>query len=88
MAIVANIVSAIGVGVFMSHFWWPAYVAGHVLWGIAGFCAIFSIYSGIIHRAKVEDNEKKAVLTASAIIGCLILLGLTFSAIFLLVPAM
>ena len=52
-------------------------------WPIAGFRVIFSIYGGIIGKAVAADNHKKGMLTAAAVIGDLLLLGLTLSAIFL-----
>ena len=80
------IVSIVGVAVFMSHFWYGTLV-GTILWLIAGVCAIFSIYGGIIARSHVEDGLRKSWLLAATVLGCLVLLGLTLSAIFLFVPA-
>ena len=81
-------VSAVGIALFMGHFWHSNSVAGNVLWGIAGACAIFSIYGGIIGRSTAESELGKASLLAATVIGCLILLGVTLSAIFLFVPAL
>lgn len=71
---------------YMLHFWWPAAPAVNILWPTAGFFAIFSIYGGIIARAHADTEHKKAVLMATTIVGCLVLLGLSLSAIFLLAP--
>ena len=81
----AYILSIIAAALFMAHFWWAAPV-WYALWPITGFCAIGSIYSGIISRAAATDNGKKAMATTAAVIGCLVLLGLTVSAVFIFVP--
>ena len=81
------ILSIVGVAAFMSHFWWPTFWGGAVAWPIAGACAIASIYGGIIGRSQEENTVHKAVLMAAAVIGGLVLLGITLSAIFLFVPA-
>ena len=86
MSLAVYIVSIVGVSVFMSHFWHPA-PTSIVLWIISGVCAIFCIYGGIIGRFHEEDGHRKAKLMASTVLGGLILLGLTLSAIFLFVPA-
>ena len=80
--------SIIALVAYMLHFWWPDSIAANILWPVAGFFAIFSIYGGIIARSHAESEHKKAMLTATAVVGCLVVLGLTLSAIFLLVPAM
>jgi len=54
-----------------------------VLRSIAGFCALWSIYGGLIGKAVADDNHEKGRPTAAAVIGGLLLLGLTLSAIFL-----
>ena len=86
MSIAVYVVSIIGVSVFMSHFWRDAPVSV-ILWLIAGVCAIFSIYGGIIARSHAENEHRKAMLMAATVISGLVLLGLTLSAIFLIVPA-
>ena len=79
--------SIIAISTFMCHFWWPNTVAGYILWAIAGSFAIFSIYSGIIRKAGIqEEGIKKGMASAAAVIGCLVLLGLTVSAVWLIVP--
>ena len=52
------IVSAVAIATYMFHFWStpPTSVA---LWSIAGACAIFSIYSGIISKYMITDGEAK-----------------------------
>lgn len=91
--IVLHISSLIAVATFMAHFWglvWqPGTVAGYVyvLWGVAGACAVFSIYSGMIRSARSEEEgARKGIPIAAAVIGCLVLLGLTMSAVWLIVP--
>ena len=50
MSLATYIVSVVGLGVFMSHFWWAissrpiAENAAVASWSIAGACAIFCIY--------------------------------------------
>ena len=55
----------------------------YVLRPIAGFCALFSICGGLIGKAVADDNHEKGRLTAVVVIGGLLLLGLTLSAILL-----
>ena len=92
MSLATYIVSIVGLGLFMSHFWWAASnspiaeIAAAASWSIAGACAIFCLYAGIIGRAQVEDRVHRAMLTACAVVGGIILLGVTLSAIFLFVP--
>ena len=87
MIIGVYIASIIAIGTFMPHFW-TVHPASSVLWIIAGASAIASVYGGIIGRAKVENEHHKAILKASTVIGCLVLLGLTLSALLIFVPAM
>ena len=82
------IVSVVGIGLFMNHFWQQAFFSGAILWTITSVCAIYAVYAGIIHRSLVEDKQEKAILLAAAVIGGIILLGITLSAIFLFVPRM
>jgi len=51
-------------------------------------CAISCIYGGIIGRSREGNPAHKAILLAAAVIGGIILLGITLSAIFIFVPAM
>ena len=71
MSIVVYILSIIGVVAYMFHFWHGA-LASAILWPIAGFCATFSIYGGIIGRYQSQDEHKKVLLLAATVIGCLI----------------
>ena len=84
----AYLVSILGVGTYMFHFWWYDVAAGNVLWGISAACAIFSLYAGIIVATREDDRVKRGVAMAAAALGGVLLLGLTLTAIFLLVPAM
>lgn len=90
--------SVISVTTFMFHFWVIDMsnfgISGadplssvYPLWGIAGAFAIFSVFSGIIRRAEVRDNPmQRGMVTAAAVVGCIVLLGLTISATMLIVP--
>jgi len=85
--VAAYVASSIAVSTFMCHFWWPDTFTGHVLWGVSGGFAIFSIYGGIIRRADIQqEGIKKGMATAAAVIGCLVLLGLAVSAAWLIIP--
>ncbi len=84
--IVLYIASIIAIGTFMCHFWWPLSLTSYVLWVVSGFFAIFSIYGGIIQRSRIAAGTKRGIANAAAVIGCLILLGLTVSAVMILVP--
>ena len=86
MGVATFTASVVGVTLFMAHFWSPISIGAGVLWPIAGLCAIFSIYGGIIGRAYAKTEQLKAHITAAAVIGCLVLLGLSLSAIFIFVP--
>ena len=50
---------------------------------IAGFYALWFIYDGLIGKAVADDNHEKGRLTVVVVIGGLLLLGLTLSAILL-----
>ena len=85
--IAVSICSVIAIVTFMCHFWWPLSMVSIALWGVSGAFAIFSVYGGIIERSRVEEaGTRKGRATAAAVIGCLILLGLTWSAVLILVP--
>lgn len=86
MHFAAYLASILGIGTYMVHFWWTCGATGSVLWGISGACAIFSIYAGVIAAAQAEDKVKRGMAMAAAMLGGIILLGLTFTAIFLFVP--
>lgn len=79
--------SVIAIWTFMFHFWWPHSVASFALWGIAGAFAIFSIFGGIVRRHTVaEGGTSRGLATAAAVVGCLVILGLTVSAVTIFVP--
>jgi hypothetical protein len=85
--LVLYLVSLIAVATFMGHFWWPDSVVGQMLWAISAEFAIFSIYSGIIRTAEPRDTIiKKAMANAALLIGCLVVAGLTVSAVWLFLP--
>lgn len=70
----------------MFHFWWPLTIVSYVLWGASAFFAIFSIYGGVIGRSvTIEPGPRRGMASAAAVIGCLVVLGLTISAANLLV---
>ena len=84
-ALASYIVSCISIATYMGHFWGPV---GNILWAISGVCATFCIYSGKIHRQTIAVTDTKGaqlrgLLVAGIVIGCLVLLGLTLSAIFM-----
>ena len=85
MFIAVYILSCIGIATYMAHFWY-VHPTSTALWITASVFAIYSVYAGIIGRARAEDERGKAILMAVTVIGCLVLLGLTLSAIFLFVP--
>ena len=87
MFILAYILSSIGIATYMAHFW-QTHPASTALWIISSVCAIWCIYAGIVGRARAENERGKAILMAVTVIGCLVFLGLTLSAIFIFVPAM
>lgn len=90
--------SVISVTTFMFHFWaidtasfsvanTDPLTAVYPLWGVSGAFAIFAVFSGIIRRSEIKDDPtKRGMVTAAAVIGCLVLLGLTISATMLMVP--
>jgi hypothetical protein len=79
------IVSIVGFGFFMNHFWLTG-ISASVLWSLAGASAIYCLYSGIIHRSMVEMPHQRGMLMAATVVGGIILLGITLSAIFVFVP--
>jgi hypothetical protein len=87
MSIATYAVSILGISLFLSHFWHVGSILGISLWGTAAVCGIFSIYGGIIGHSQDKSELGKAYLKSAAVMGCLMLLGLTISAVFLLVPA-
>ncbi|GAG19290.1 unnamed protein product, partial [marine sediment metagenome] len=87
MTIVTYAVSIVGVSSFIAHFWHVGSIVAIILWGITAVFAAFSIYGGIIGLSQDKSELGKAYLKAATVTGCLMLLGLTISAVFLLVPA-
>ncbi|OYD14698.1 hypothetical protein CH333_07415 [candidate division WOR-3 bacterium JGI_Cruoil_03_44_89] len=79
----AYIVSCIAVIAFMFHFWCTGTVY-NILWSIGGFFGIWSIYDGIITRMFSEGKKQRALATSAAVIGIIVLLGLTMSKLWLL----
>ena len=78
--------SVVAICTYMPHFWYAGTMAGSVLWGIAGACAIASIYYTLAARGKTEEATKW-MLHAAFVFGCIVLIGLAINASFLLVPA-
>jgi hypothetical protein len=79
--------SAISVATYMFHFWFIDTKDVYPLWGISGAFAIFAIYSGLIRRSEIKDDPtKRGMVTAAAAVGCLVLLGLTLSAVMIIAP--
>jgi len=82
------ILSLVGILIYLAHFWlqYPANIA---LWVIAAILGISSIHHGMRVRAQQAGDDKTRWMPESASkIGWLILLGVSFSAIFLIVPQM
>ena len=79
--------SVVAIVTFMCHFWWPMDTIAKTLWAVSGAFAVFAVYGGIIERSRAQEaSMKKGRATAAAVIGCVILVGLTWSAVLLLVP--
>ncbi len=79
-------ISTAGILVFLAHFW-VGYPANVVLWVIAAILAISSVHWGMRARAQESADDPNRWMPKSASkLGLLILLGLTLSAIFLIVP--
>ncbi|PIP12711.1 MAG: hypothetical protein COT45_06480 [bacterium (Candidatus Stahlbacteria) CG08_land_8_20_14_0_20_40_26] len=76
----AYIMSIIAVVAFMFHFWYMGAVY-NILWAIAGFFSIWSIYDGVITRMVSEEKKHRALSTSAVVIGVIVLLGLTISKI-------
>ncbi len=82
-----HIISIIAIVTYLVHFWvqLPASIA---LWAVAAASAIASIHHGMIVREQTADKTRRWMPDSAIIIGCIILLGVTLSAIFLLAPRM
>ena len=82
-----RIISIIAIVTYLAHFW-VQLPAGIVLWAVAAVSAIASIHHGMIVRGQTADKTRRWMPDSAIIIGCIILLGVTLSAIFLLAPRM
>ncbi len=82
-----HIISIIAIVTYLAHFW-VQLPAGIVLWAVAAASAIASIHHGMIVRGQTADKTRRWMPDSAIIIGCIILLGVTLSAIFLLAPRM
>lgn len=81
--------SVVAVVTFILHFWWVTSRVSLALWFVAAAFAVFSIYGGVIERSRVEQSgTRKGRSTAAAVIGIVVLAGLTWTATGLLVPIM
>ena len=82
-----HIISIIAIVTYLVHFWvqLPASIA---LWAVAAASAVASIHHGMIVREQTADKTRRWMPDSAVIIGCIILLGVTLSAIFLLAPRM
>ena len=82
----AYIMSIVAVVFFMSHFWWNPMIWS-ILWGLAAFFAIWSIYDGVVtsiatdvtSSSPLDERNRKALASSEAVMGILIFLGLTLS---------
>jgi len=82
------VISTAGILVFLAHFW-PGYPVNLILWVIAAVLGISSVHWGMRSRAQETPDDRNRWMPESASkLGLLILLGLTLSAIFLIVPRM
>lgn len=82
-----HIISIIAIVTYLAHFWVQP-PAGIALWTVSAVSAIASIHFGMIVRGQSTDKTKRWMPDSAVIIGCIILLGVTLSAIFLLAPRM
>ncbi len=79
-----HIISIVAIVTYLAHFWVQS-PAGIALWAVS---AVASIHLGMIARGQSTDKARRWMPNSAVIIGCIILLGVTLSAIFLLVPQM
>ncbi len=82
-----HIISIIAIVTYLAHFW-VQLPAGIVLWAVAAASAVASIHHGMIVRGQTADKTRQWMPDSAIIIGFIILLGVTLSAIFLLIPRM
>ena len=80
-----HIFSVVAIVTYLAHFW-VLPPAGIALWAVSATTAIASIHFGMIVRGQGTDKPKRWMPISAIIIGCIILLGVTLSAIFLLAP--
>ena len=82
-----HIISIIAIVTYLVHFWvqLPASIA---LWAVAAVSAVASIHHGMIVREQTADKTRRWMPDSAIIIGFIILVGVTLSAIFLLIPRM
>jgi len=79
--------SVVSIVTFILHFWWMTSTVSLVLWFVSAAFAVFSVYGGVVERSRVEQSgTRKGRSTAAAVIGVVVLIGLTWSATLLLVP--
>ncbi len=82
-----HIFSVVAIVTYLAHFWVQP-PAGIALWAVSAVSAVASIHLGMIARGQSTDKARRWMPDSAVIIGCIILLGVTLSAIFLLVPQM
>jgi hypothetical protein len=82
-----HIISVVAIVTYLAHFWIQP-PAGIALWAVSATFAIASIHFGMMARGQSTDKTKRWMPDSAVIIGCIILLGVTLSAIFLLAPRM
>ena len=82
-----HIISVVAIVTYLAHFW-VQLPAGIVLWAVAAASAVASIHHGMIVRGQTADKTRRWMPNSAILIGGIILLGVTLSAIFLLVPRM
>ena len=80
-----HIISVVAIVTYLAHFWVQP-PAGIALWAVSAVFAIASIHSGMIVRGQSTDKARRWMPDSAVIIGGIILLGVTLSAIFLLAP--
>jgi len=81
----AHVPSVVAIVAYLAHFWIQP-PAGIVLWAVSATFAIASIHNGMIARGRSEDKSRRWMPNSAVIIGVVILLGATLSAVFLLSP--
>ena len=82
-----HIISVIAIVTYLAHFWCPV-PASIALWAVSAASAVASIHHGMIAREQATDKTRRWMPDSAIIIGFIILVGVTLSAIFLLIPRM